>query len=89
MVCIRILHCYYRTSAKLQQKSHYFKGRIKELFRDRKEFKGSILKQLEDVYQFIDLVNKTKATFTGLDRTDRREYPEDAIRESLLNSITP
>ena len=64
-----------------------FQGKDKELFRDRKEFKGSILKQLEDVYQFIDLVNKTKATFTGLDRTDRRDYPEDAIRESLLNSM--
>ena len=38
-----------------------FQGKDKELFRDRKEFKGSILKQLEDVYQFIDLVNKTKA----------------------------
>ena len=62
-----------------------FQGKDKELFRDRKEFKGSILKQLEDVYQFIDLVNKTKATFTGLDRTDRRDYPKDAIRESLLN----
>ncbi len=45
------------------------------------------MKQLEDVYQFIDLVNKTKATFAGLDRTDRRDYPEDAIRESLLNSM--
>ena len=64
-----------------------FQGRDKELFRDRKEFKGSILKQLEDVYQFIDLVNKTKATFSGLDRTDRRDYPEEAVREALLNSI--
>ena len=44
-----------------------FQGKDKELFRDRKEFKGSILKQLEDVYQFIDLINKTKATFTGLE----------------------
>lgn len=44
-----------------------FQGKDKELFRDRKEFKGSILKQLEDVYQFIDLVNKTKATFAGLE----------------------
>lgn len=26
-----------------------FQGKDKELFRDRKEFKGSILKQLEDV----------------------------------------
>ena len=64
-----------------------FQGTDKELFRDRKEFRGSILKQLEDVYQFIDLVNKTKATFSGLDRTDRRDYPEEAVREALLNSI--
>lgn len=64
-----------------------FQGSDKEIFRDRKEFKGSVLKQLEDVYQFIDLINKTKATFSGLDRTDRRDYPEEALRESLLNSI--
>ena len=44
-----------------------FQGKDKELFRDRREFKGSILKQLEDVYQFIDFVNKTKATFSGLE----------------------
>lgn len=64
-----------------------FQGKDKELFRDRKEFTGSILKQLEDVYQFIDLVNKTKATFSGLNRTDMRDYPEEAVREALLNSI--
>lgn len=64
-----------------------FQGTDKEQFRDRKEFTGSILKQLEDVYQFIDLVNKTKATFSGLNRTDKRDYPEEAVREALLNSI--
>lgn len=64
-----------------------FQGTDKEQFRDRKEFTGSILKQLEDVYQFIDLVNKTKATFSGLNRTDKRDYPEIAVREALLNSI--
>lgn len=64
-----------------------FQGTDKELFRDRKEFTGSILKQLEDVYQFIDLLNKTKATFSGLNRTDRRDYPEASVREALLNSI--
>ena len=64
-----------------------FQGKDEELFRDRKKFKGSILKQLEGVYQFIDLVNKTKATFSGLDRTDRRDHPEEAVREALLNSI--
>ena len=47
-----------------------FQGIDKEIFRDRKEFSGSILKQLEDVYEFIDLVNRTKASFSGLNRTD-------------------
>ena len=64
-----------------------FQGIDKELFRDRKEFTGSVLKQLEEVYGFIDLLNKTKATFSGLDRTDTRDYPEEAVREALLNSI--
>lgn len=64
-----------------------FQGTDKEQFRDRKEFTGSILKQLEDVYQFIDLVNKTKATFSLLNRSDKRDYPEAAVREALLNSI--
>ncbi len=64
-----------------------FQGTDKEVFRDRKEFSGSILKQLEDVYQFIDLMNKTKATFWGLNRIDKRDYPEEAVREALLNSI--
>lgn len=64
-----------------------FQGTDKEVFRDRKEFTGSIQKQLEDVYQFIELVNKTKATFSGLNRFDKRDYPEEAVREALLNSI--
>ncbi|MGN0485087.1 MAG: RNA-binding domain-containing protein [Lachnospiraceae bacterium] len=64
-----------------------FQGTDKAIFRDRKDFSGSILKQLEEVYQFIDLNNKTKATFQGLNRTDRRDYPQEAVREALLNSI--
>lgn len=64
-----------------------FQGTDKAVFRDRQEFEGSLLKQLEDVYHYLNLLNKTKATFTGLDRIDTRDYPEDAMREALLNSI--
>ena len=64
-----------------------FQGTDKAIFRDRKEFSGSIIKQLDDVFQFIDLNNKTKASFSGLERIDKRDYPEEAVRESLLNSI--
>lgn len=64
-----------------------FQGTDKAVFRDRKEFSGSLLKQLEEVYQYIDLNNKTKASFSGLNRIDTRDYPEEAVREALLNSI--
>lgn len=64
-----------------------FQGTDKAVFRDRREFSGSILRQLEDVYQFIELNNKTKATFSGLNRVDTRDYPEEAVREAWLNCV--
>ncbi len=68
-------------------KAAVFQGRDKVVFRERREFTGSLLKQLNDVYQFIDMYNKTKAVFSGLLREDKRDYPVEAIREALLNSI--
>lgn len=65
----------------------YFEGSDKSVFKDRREFHGSLLKQLFDAYEYIDLLNKTKATFEGLQRIDIRDYPPEAIREALLNSI--
>ena len=64
-----------------------FQGTGSGVFRDRKEFAGSILTQLEDAYSFLDYHNKTEARFDGLKRIDFRDYPEDALREALLNSI--
>lgn len=64
-----------------------FQGKDNAIFRERKEFSGSLLKQLEDAYAFLDFYNKTSATFDGLRRTDTRDYPETALREALLNSI--
>lgn len=68
-------------------KTALFQGKDKEIFRDRQEFSGSILKQMEDVYRFIDIYNKTKAEFLGLDRIDIRDYPEEAVREAWLNCL--
>lgn len=64
-----------------------FQGKDNAVFRERKEFTGSLLKQLNEAYQFIDFYNKTEASFVGLRRIDQRDYPEDAVREALLNSI--
>jgi ATP-dependent DNA helicase RecG len=64
-----------------------FQGTDKLVFKDRKELTGSIFAQLTDVYKTIDFYNGTKATFHDLLRTDERDYPEDAVREALLNAI--
>jgi ATP-dependent DNA helicase RecG len=64
-----------------------FEGTSKTTFKDRKEFSGSILKQLEDAYQYIDMFNHTHSEFDGLNRIDSRDYPIQAIREALLNAI--
>jgi ATP-dependent DNA helicase RecG len=64
-----------------------FQGTDKLVFRDRKEFTGSLFTQLTDAYKTIDFYNGTKATFHDLLRTDERDYPEDAVREALLNAI--
>lgn len=64
-----------------------FQGTDKLIFKDRKELTGSIFNQLSEAYRTIDFYNGTKATFHDLLRTDDRDYPEDAVRESLLNAI--
>lgn len=64
-----------------------FQGPDRELFRDRKEFSGSILKQAADAYELLDFCNRTRASFSKMGRTDVRDYPEEAVREALLNSV--
>lgn len=64
-----------------------FQGTDKLVFKDRKEFEGSLFKQLEESYKAIDFFNGTKAAFQGLIRSDVRDYPEEAIRETLLNAV--
>ena len=56
-------------------------------FKDNKEFGGSIFKQLEDTYTYLMLCNKTAATFKGLERIEKQDYPEGALREALLNAL--
>ena len=68
-------------------KAATFSGLDKTVFQDRREFSGSLFRQLEDLYAYLELRNQTKATFEGLYRTDTRDYPEDALREAMLNSI--
>ena len=47
-----------------------FQGIDKSIFKDRKEFTGSLFEQLTDAYKLIDFYNGTKANFHDLMRTD-------------------
>lgn len=64
-----------------------FEGIDQSIFKDRRDFSGSLLTQMNDVYEYIDLRNQTHATFDKLRRIDTRDFPEVAIREALLNSL--
>lgn len=68
-------------------KAAVFEGTDKSVFKDRHEFNGSLLQQLNEVYEYISKYNRTRAEFAGLHRIDKRDYPEDALREALLNSL--
>ena len=56
-------------------------------FKDAKEFGCSIFKQLDDSYAYLTLCKRTAATFKGLERVELSDYPEDALREALLNAL--
>jgi len=64
-----------------------FEGLEKEVFKDRREFSGSLLKQLYEINEHLDIHNHTHAEIKGLKRLDNRNYPEDALREALLNAL--
>lgn len=64
-----------------------FDGAEKAVFKDRYEFSGSLLKQLNETFEMINRYNRVRSEFDGLYRVDMRDYPVAAIREALLNAI--
>jgi ATP-dependent DNA helicase RecG len=68
-------------------KTAVFQDTTQQIFKDRHEFRGSLFSQINDVYDYLDMHNQTQATFDKLLRIDRRDYPETALREALLNAV--
>ena len=64
-----------------------FQGTDQTILKDRREFTGSLMQQMNEVYDFIDFRNQTRATIEKLYRVDVRDYPEVAVREALLNLL--
>jgi len=68
-------------------KAAVFEDNDQSVFKDRKEFSGSLFRQMGEIYDYIDFHNQTRSTFNKLRRIDTRDYPEVAVREALLNSL--
>ncbi|MDR3120538.1 MAG: hypothetical protein LBU58_04290 [Clostridiales bacterium] len=68
-------------------KAAIFGGVTKEIFKDRKEFTGSVFQQVDEVLAYLNVYNKVASTFEGAYRVDSPDYPEIVLREALLNAI--
>jgi ATP-dependent DNA helicase RecG len=64
-----------------------FQGTGTGPFTERLKFTGSILKQLEDAFSALNRHNRTRSEIHGLRRIDTRDYPEEALREALINAV--
>lgn len=64
-----------------------FEGNNDIKFKDRKEFTGSLLKQVNDVNDYLNIYNRIFGEIKGFERIDIRDYPEYALREAVLNAI--
>ncbi len=60
-------------------KNHRFKG--------REEFSGSILIQMSEALGFLKFSNSLSSKIEGLHRVDTQSYPQEALREALLNAV--
>lgn len=57
------------------------------IFKDANEFTGSVFQQLDEAFAYLKLCNRTASTFMGLERIENSDYPEEAVREALLNAL--
>jgi ATP-dependent DNA helicase RecG len=64
-----------------------FEGNTKAVFKSRKEFTGSLMRQLYEAIEYLDYFNLVRAEIGKIYRTESRDYPVDAIREAYLNAL--
>ena len=68
-------------------KAAVFDDDSRDVFLERAELSGSILKQLEDAYEFLVSHDRFRTEYEGLRRVDYDDYPRQALREAVANAI--
>lgn len=64
-----------------------FADEANTVFKAHREFGGSVFTQIDDTFSYLMLCNQNKSEFSGVTRIDKWDYPEEAIREALLNAV--
>ncbi len=70
----------------VQTKIAVYQGLTREIFKSKKEFTGSIIKQISNVIEYSYLCNETRVVIDGEpERKEYDSYNKIAIREAILN----
>ena len=64
-----------------------FQGTDVRIIKDRKILEGSVLSQLEQIFDYLEFRNETSGIITVPYRIETRSYPDDALREAVLNMV--
>jgi ATP-dependent DNA helicase RecG len=64
-----------------------FSGKKQVVFRDRREFSGSLLLQVNQVIEYLDFHNALHSEIRGMKRLDSRDYPVESLREAIFNAF--
>jgi ATP-dependent DNA helicase RecG len=68
-------------------KAAVFEDNNRNVFLEREEFSGSILSQLENAYAYLESHDHFKTHYEGLKRIDYFNFPQEALREAIVNAV--
>ncbi|HIY92308.1 MAG TPA: putative DNA binding domain-containing protein [Candidatus Companilactobacillus pullicola] len=65
-----------------------YQGTNVMVFKDKREIKGALTSQIDELLYFISLNNHTKIKIDGApQRHETKDYPEAAVREAVVNAF--